>query len=97
MELISETLGGGEKREGDEVPDGLYSGFRLLDLSERGRPGLTTQLRPLHVHGVSVFHLPEGSVILPWAQDRPPLCPPGRQTRTQANNIFVEFRRAVSK
>ena len=28
---------------------------------------------------------------------RLPLCPPGRQTRTQANNIFAEFRRAVPK
>ena len=28
---------------------------------------------------------------------RPPLCQPGHQTRTQANNIFAEFRRAVPK
>ena len=58
MELISENVGGGETGEGDEVPDGLYSGFRSSDLSERGRPGLMTELRPLHGHGVSARRLP---------------------------------------
>ena len=64
-------MGGGETGEVDEVPDGLYSGVRLSDLSERGRPGPTAQLRPLHGHGVSARHLPEGKLILPWAQDTP--------------------------
>ena len=72
MELISENLGGGETGEGDEVPDGLYSRFQPSDLSERGRPGPTTQLWPLHAHLVSAFHLHERSLILPWAQDSPP-------------------------
>ena len=72
VELISEIVGGDETGEVDEVPDGLYSGFRLSDLSERGCPGPTTQLRPLHGHVVSEFRLPEGSVILPWAQNMPP-------------------------
>ena len=48
MELILETVGGGETGEVDEVPDGLYSVFRSSYLSERGRPGPTTQLWPLH-------------------------------------------------
>ena len=46
VELISETVGGGETGEVDEVPDGLYSVYRSSDLSESGRPGPTTQLRP---------------------------------------------------
>ena len=65
MELISENVGGSETGEGDEVPDGLYSGFRSSDLSERGRPGPTTKIWPLHGHGVYAFCLPEGSLILP--------------------------------
>ena len=65
-------MGGGETGEGDEVPDGLYSGFRSPDISERVRPGPTTQLWPLHVHGVFLFCLSEGSLILTWAQDKPP-------------------------
>ena len=46
MELISETVGGGETGEVDEFPYGLYYGFRSSDLSERGRPGPMPQLRP---------------------------------------------------
>ena len=65
-------MGGGETGEGDEVLDGLYYVFRLSDISERGQPVPTTQLRPLHGHGVSVFRLPEVSLILPWAQDTHP-------------------------
>ena len=65
-------MGGDETGEGDEVPDGLYSGFLSSDLSERSRPGPTTQLRPIHGHWVSARSLPEGSIILPWEQDRPP-------------------------
>ena len=65
-------MGGGETGEGDEVPDGLYSGFQSSDLSELGRPGPSTKLRPLHSHGVSAFRLHEGSLILPWSQDTPP-------------------------
>ena len=72
VEFISENVSGGETGEGDEVPDGLYSGFRSSDLSERGCPGPTTQLQPLHGHRVSTRRLPKGSLILPWAQDRPP-------------------------
>ena len=68
-------VGGGKTGEVDEVLDGLYYGFRSSDLSERGRPGPTTQLQPLHGHGVSVFSLPKGSLILPWAQDTPPSLP----------------------
>ena len=45
VELISRTRVPGETGEFDEVPDGLYSGFWLSDLSEHGRPGPTTQLR----------------------------------------------------
>ena len=65
-------MGGGETGEVDEVPEGLYSGSLSSDLSERGRPGPQHNSGPLHGHGVSVFRLPEGSVILPWAQDAPP-------------------------
>ena len=65
-------MGGGETGEGYEVPDRVYSGFQSSDLSERGRPGPTTQLRPLHGHGVSAFLLPKGSLLLPWEQDTPP-------------------------
>ena len=72
MELISENVGSGETGEGDEVPDRQYSGLRLSDISERGRTGPTTQLQPLHGYGVSAQRLPEGSPILPWAQDTPP-------------------------
>ena len=46
VELISDTVWGGETGEVDEVPDGLYSVFRSSDLSERGRPGPMTQLLP---------------------------------------------------
>ena len=46
VESISETVGGGETGEVDEVPVGLYAGFRSSDLSERGRPGPTTRLCP---------------------------------------------------
>ena len=72
VELISETVGGGETGEVDKVLNGLYYGFRLSDLSEHGNSGPMTQLRQLHGHGVSVFFFPEGSVILTWAQDTPP-------------------------
>ena len=46
MELISETVCGGETGEVDEVPEGIYFVFWWSDLSERGRPGPTAQLRP---------------------------------------------------
>ena len=72
VELISENVGSGETGEGDEVPDGLYSRVRLSDVSERGRPVTTAQLRPLHGHGVSARSLPEGLLILPWEKDTPP-------------------------
>ena len=72
IKLISETVGNGETGKVYEVPDGLYSGFRLSDLSEHGRPGPTAQLLPLHGHSVSEFCLPEGSVILTWAEYTPP-------------------------
>ena len=65
-------MGHGETGEGDEILDGLYSRFRSSYLSERGHPGPTTQLRPLHGHEVSAQRLPEGSLILSWAQDTPP-------------------------
>ena len=55
VELISENVGGGETGDVDEVLDGLYSGFRSSDLSERVRPGPMTQLWPIHGHGVSRF------------------------------------------
>ena len=71
MELISEIVGGDETGEGDEVPDGLFYGFRLSDISERGRPGLTAQLRPLHSHVMCESSLPKGSLISPGAEDMP--------------------------
>ena len=65
MELISENVGGGETGEGDEVLNGLYSGVRLLDLSERGHPGPMTKLWKLHDHRVSERRLPYETLILP--------------------------------
>ena len=72
MELILEKVDSGETGEGDEVLDELYYGVQSSDLSERGCPGPTSQLRPLHGHGVSARRLPEGTLILTWAQDTPP-------------------------
>ena len=91
MELISDTVVGGETGEVDEVTNELYSGFRLSDLSERVHPGSTTQLRPLHGHGVFAFCLPEGSVILRWAQDTPPLFSARTSDEDTGEQYFCRF------
>ena len=90
-------MGGDETGEGYEVPDGQYYGFRSSYLSEYGRPGPTTKLRPLHGHGVSARRLPEGSLILPWAQDMPPSFSARTSFEDTGEQYFAEFRRAVPK
>ena len=96
--LISDTMWGGEAGEVDEVPDGLYSVFRLSDLTARGRPGPTPQLRPTTWSWcVWVFAPPkdQSSYLLRWIHLL--LCMSRRQTRTHTKNIFTEFRRTVSR
>ena len=95
--MISEIVGGGETREVDEVPDGLYSGFHRQIFQN------VAVQDPRHNSGhymVMVclrFAFPRDHSYYLGSRIRLPLCPPVRQTRTQANNIFAEFRRAVSK
>ena len=63
---------GCETGEVGVVPNGLYSGVRFLDIPERGRPVPMTQIRPLHVTGVSARHLSEVERTLRQAPDAPP-------------------------
>ena len=70
---VSEDVGDGEAREGSAVPDGLNPGILPLDLSERGCTGPEAQLLPSHGHRVPPWHLPKGTLVLPQAQDAPPV------------------------
>ena len=72
MELISDTVGHGETGEVDEVSWTDY----ILGSDRQIFQNMAVQdprhnSSPLHGHGVSAFILPEGSVILLWAQDKP--------------------------
>ena len=72
VELISDTVGHGETGEVDEVSWTDY----ILGSDRQIFQNMAVQdprhnSSPLHGHGVSVFILPEGSVILLWAQDTP--------------------------
>ena len=72
MGSISENVGNNETGKGGDVPDGLYSGDKLPNISEHGCPELATQLQPLHGPGVSVWRLPEETLKLLWSKDVTP-------------------------
>ena len=53
-DVVNEAAG-----KGSEVPDGLHSGVRPSDFTERGRIGPKAQLQPFHGLGEPAWSLPE--------------------------------------
>ena len=69
--MVQISAGGvnGATREGGEVPDRLYYGFRFMDLPKCGRPIPKSQLRPIHGHGLHARRLTKVSLTLPQVKD----------------------------